>query len=107
MAKNDTSDPRRASRRQIAVALSFEPTHASDVPKVVATGKGELAKRILDIAFATGVKVREDADLAEVLSAVDIDSAIPSEAFIAVAEILAYVYRANRRELPSLSELPP
>ena len=39
--------------------------------------------------------MREDADLAEMLSAIDIDSEIPIEAFAAVAEILVYVYRAN------------
>lgn len=47
------------------------------------------------LAFANGVKVREDADLAELLSAVDLESEIPLEAFTAVAEILSYVYRAN------------
>ncbi|MCH7861928.1 MAG: hypothetical protein IH998_09615, partial [Proteobacteria bacterium] len=40
--------------------------------------------------------VREDADLAEILQAMEIDSEIPVAAFAAVAEILAYVYRANR-----------
>ena len=54
-----------------------------------------LAHQILAIAFAQGIRVREDADLAELLSHVDVDSEIPLEAFAAVAEILAYVYRAN------------
>lgn len=54
-----------------------------------------MAEQILQLAFATGVKVREDADLVEVLSAVDLESEIPLEALAAVAEILAYVYRAN------------
>lgn len=95
MAKDVTGAQAGPPKRQIAVALSFDPDHAGDAPKVVATGKGEVAKRILDLAFATGVKVREDADLAEILAAVDVESAIPLEAFMAVAEILAYVYRAN------------
>ena len=77
-----------------AVALSYEPEEA-DAPKVVAKGKGAIAERILEIAFAAGIKVREDADLVEILQAVDLDSEIPVEAFRAVAEILAYVYRAN------------
>ena len=42
-----------------------------------------------------GVRVREDADLAEMLAAADIDTEIPVEAFIAVAEILRFVYAAN------------
>ncbi|HUY68475.1 MAG TPA: flagellar protein FhlB, partial [Alphaproteobacteria bacterium] len=44
-----------------------------------------------------GVKVREDADLAELLVKLDLDTPIPSEAIIAVAEILAKVYEANAR----------
>ena len=64
-------------------------------PKVIAAGRGSVAEQILALAFANGIKVREDADLAELLSAIDIDSEIPLEAFTAVAEILSYVYRAN------------
>ena len=64
-------------------------------PKVVAGGRGHIAEQILEIAFAHGVKVREDADLAQLLSSIDIDTEIPVEAFAAVAEILTYVYQAN------------
>jgi flagellar biosynthesis protein len=48
-----------------------------------------------------GVKVREDADLAELLAKLDIDTPIPSEAIVAVAEILAKVYEANARMAPA------
>nr|WP_322099317.1 EscU/YscU/HrcU family type III secretion system export apparatus switch protein [Haematospirillum sp. H1815] len=65
------------------------------VPRIVASGRGFVADQILNIAFASGVKVRQDADLAQILSAVDLDSEIPTEAFAAVAELLVYVYRAN------------
>ena len=47
------------------------------------------------VVLVEGVRVREDADLAEMLAAADIDTEIPVEAFIAVAEILRYVYAAN------------
>ena len=78
----------------IAVALAYEPTR-DRAPRVVAGGRGAIAEQILQVAFAHDVKVREDADLVELLSAVGIDSAIPVAAFAAVAEILVYVYRAN------------
>ncbi len=79
---------------QLAIALSYD--QASDAaPKVVASGRGAIAERILALAFANGIKVREDADLAEILAAIDVDTEIPLKAFAAVAEILAYVYRAN------------
>lgn len=50
------------------------------------------------MAFACGIKVRQDADLAEILAAVDIDSEIPPQAFAAVAEILSYIYQLNAAE---------
>jgi flagellar biosynthesis protein len=85
------------SKRDTAVALSYRPDQGDEAPRVVASGKGELARRILDLAFAAGVKVREDADLVEILAAVDVDSQVPLEALMAVAEILTYVYLANGR----------
>ena len=98
MAEDD-SKPNRGGKRDIAVALSFNPDQGDAAPKVVASGRGATAQTILERAFENGVKVREDADLAELLAAVDIDSLIPLEAFMAVAEILAYVYQANQRDL--------
>ncbi len=99
MAQNDTGDSAKA-KRQIAVALSYQPHSPDDAPKVVASGQGKVAEQILDVAFREGVKVREDADLAQILAAVDVDSVIPLEAFMAVAEILAYVYRINGQQPP-------
>ena len=68
------------------------------LPRVVASGHGAIAEQILELAFANDVKVREDADLAQILAAVDVDCEIPIEAIVAVAEILAHVYRANGGE---------
>ena len=82
------------AKNSIAIALEHDLAKNA-MPRVVASGRGRVAEQILEIAFAHGVKVREDGDLAQVLAAVDIDSVIPLEAYVAVAEILAYVYRAN------------
>ena len=82
--------------RAIAVAVAYDPA-TEDQPKVVAGGRGAVAEQILHIAFANGVRVREDSDLAELLDAVDIGADIPVAAFAAVAEILIYVWRANGR----------
>jgi flagellar biosynthesis protein len=90
------SEPASRSRPQErAVAVALRDQAASGRPKIVASGHGIIAQRILEIAFAAGVKVREDADLAEVLAALEIGREVPLEAFTAVAEILSYVYRAN------------
>lgn len=87
------------ARRAVAVALHYD-SDQPDLPKVTASGRGSVAEQILELAFAHGVKVRTDPDLAEVLAAVEVDTVIPVEAFVAVAEILAYVYRANGRAAP-------
>ncbi|MHC8494627.1 EscU/YscU/HrcU family type III secretion system export apparatus switch protein [Thalassospira sp. SM2505] len=80
---------------QKAVALRY--AHGRDnAPILSAKGEGSVAEQILQVAFANGIKVRKDSDLAEILMAVDVDSEIPLEAFAAVAEILNYIYRINR-----------
>jgi len=81
-----------------AVALADSPDQ-DPRPRIVASGQGAVAEQILQLAFASGVKVREDADLVEILSLLEVDSPIPLEALAAVAEILAYVYRAEGRTL--------
>lgn len=80
----------------IAVALDAKGRSGVKAPRVVATGRGPVAEQILAIAFERGVPVREDADLAQILAAVELDTEIPIDALAAVAEILSYVYRANR-----------
>lgn len=87
----------RAARRPVAVAVRYDGLHTERAPRVTASGSGPVAEQILAIAFEKGIKVREDADLAELLAAVDLDEEIPVEAFAAVAEVLTYVYRANGR----------
>jgi len=81
--------------RKVTVALHHDKEKAG-APKVIAIGKGVLAERILEIAFLSGVKVRKDEDLAELLSALEIGKEIPIEAFTAVAEILSYIYRTSQ-----------
>lgn len=84
----------------MAVALARE-RDADKPPKVVAGGRGRIAEQILEVAFAQGIPVREDTDLAQLLTSIDIDSEIPVEAFVAVAEILTYVYQANDAMRPT------
>jgi flagellar biosynthesis protein len=78
-----------------AAAIAYDPE--KDVaPKVVATGKGELAEQIIRLAKAHGVEIKQDEDLAEILSAMDVESSIPIEAYGAIAEILSYIYKNSK-----------
>jgi flagellar biosynthesis protein len=104
----NTSPITSPDRRPIAVALKGsigEPLEGrpDSLPKIIASGYGKLAEQILKMAFDKGIRVREDADLAELLATLDLDTPIPSEAIVAVAEILAKVYEANAR----MGQSPP
>ena len=94
MLRDDKPAERKKPEAAVAVALRHV-AGSEAAPQIIATGRGFTAERILELAFASGVKVRQDADLAEMLAAVDLGEEIPFAAFSAVAEILSYIYRAN------------
>jgi len=98
--KTKRPDPAAQPPPTIAVALEERADQAA--PVITASGRGFVAEQILEIAFANNVKVRTDADLVQVLAAVDVDSEIPTEAVAAVSEILAYVYKANGNTRPTV-----
>ncbi|MFN4274934.1 MAG: EscU/YscU/HrcU family type III secretion system export apparatus switch protein [Ferrovibrio sp.] len=99
MAQPPSSPPpdKRAPRSK-AVALGYDPKR-DEAPRVVASGQGHIADQIVRIALDHGVTVRQDSDLVEILSKLDIDALIPVEAFAAVAEILSYIYRSQGKSL--------
>jgi flagellar biosynthesis protein len=79
---------------KLAVALAYERDKDA-APVIAAKGRGYIAEQIIALAKQHNIEVREDADLVALLSRLDIDMPIPLEAYAAVAEILAYVYKAN------------
>lgn len=89
----EMSRENRKSRR--AVALRFDQAR-DEAPVVVAQGQGLIAERMIELAKASGVEVREDASLAEALSRVDIGMTIPEELYPVVAEILVFLNRLDR-----------
>jgi flagellar biosynthesis protein len=80
-------------RPRRATALRY--TEGSEAPAVIATGAGEIARRIVEAAEAAGVPVRRDAALAEALAKLDVGRAIPPELYVAVAEALVWAYRLD------------
>ena len=77
------------SKPKQAVALAYDPE--DNAPRVVASGRGALAERIIEKAKESEVPVHEDSKLAETLSRLEIGDAIPPELYEAVAEILVFV----------------
>ncbi len=82
-----------------AVALRYKRGEDA-APKLTAKGQGTVAERIVELARRHGVPIRQDRNLVEVLSRLDLEQEIPPQVYRAVAEILAFVYRLsseNRR----------
>ncbi|HEV08820.1 MAG TPA: flagellar biosynthesis protein FlhB [Sulfurihydrogenibium azorense] len=79
-----------------AVALKYE-RYKDNAPKVVAKGKGEIAKKIIEVAKQHGIYIKEDPDLVEVLSGLDLYEEIPEDLYKVVAEILAFIYKAKQK----------
>lgn len=80
-------------RRQRAVAIRYSQEDES--PRVVATGAGEIAKRIIALAKEHGVPIRQNDSLVDILSKLHVGYEIPPETYRAVAEILAFLYRTD------------
>ena len=72
-----------------AVALEYDPS--DEAPKIVATGKGIVAEKIIEKAKESNVPIHQDSKLAGTLSKLEIGDMIPPELYEAVAEVLIFV----------------
>lgn len=80
----------RASAAALSYAAGVDPA-----PRVVAQGQGPVAERIVAVARAHGVPVHHDPVIARVLQAVDLNDHVPQELYLAVAQILTFLYRSQ------------
>ena len=88
--KKDTGE----QKRKVSVALEYVP--GEEAPKIIASGKGVLAEKIIERAKEADVPVYEDSKLANTLSKLEIGDMIPPELYGVVAEILVFVDECNR-----------
>lgn len=84
------------NKRQMAVALAYRNGDAA--PKVVASGRGLIAQAIIERAKEHGVYVHESEELVSMLMQVELDQHIPPQLYLAVAELLAWLYRLEQGE---------
>lgn len=82
--------------RQSAVALKYSPSE-TPVPKIAAIGHGAVAEKIIELARKHNIPIKEDPDLVQILSQLDLNEEIPASVYKAVAEILAFVYSLNNQ----------
>jgi flagellar biosynthesis protein len=80
-----------------AVVLAYD-READAAPRVTAKGQGEIAFKIIELAEKHGIPVKNDPDLMEVLSSLEINQEIPENIYVAVAELLAFVYGMNQKK---------
>jgi flagellar biosynthesis protein len=83
-------------KRQSAVALAYQGKDSA--PRVVAKGRGLIAQAIIERAREHGVFVHESEELVGLLMQVELDQNIPPQLYLAVAELLAWLYRLERGE---------
>ena len=83
MAKEERTKPKQA------IALEYDPS--DEAPRVIASGKGALAERIIEKAKEADVPIHRDDKLADTLSRLEIGDMIPPELYEVVAEILVFV----------------
>ena len=69
-----------------------------NAPKVLAAGSGEVAKNIINLAKSHDIPIKEDADLVEVLSKVDLNEEVPPNLYKAVAEIFSFLYQMTNKK---------
>ncbi|MBQ6697338.1 MAG: EscU/YscU/HrcU family type III secretion system export apparatus switch protein [Lachnospiraceae bacterium] len=84
----DTRKMKQEKPKQ-AIALAYDPSE--DAPKVIASGRGALAERIIEKAKESDVPIHRDDKLADTLSRLEVGDMIPPELYEVVAEILVFV----------------
>jgi len=95
MSHEENEDTKQKEKRKAAVALKYE-IEKDTAPKITASGKGELAEKILELAREYNIPIHEDEPLVELLSKLQVGEIIPPELYPVIAEILAWVYSLNK-----------
>jgi len=90
--------------QQVAVALTYGKNQGG-APKVVAKGRGMIAQAIIERAKQHDIYVHESGDLVGLLMQVELDQEIPPQLYLAVAELLAWLYQLDHAETPAILPL--
>ena len=83
--------------KKVAVAITYDGAHT---PIVSAKGTGSIAERIEEIARESGVPIENNPMMAEALSQIEVDEAIPTELYQAVAVLIGFIMRTGKAKNP-------
>lgn len=78
-----------------AAALKYD-AEKNAAPKVTAKGEGKTAQKIIEIAQENDIPIKEDKDLMELLSNVEIDHEVPPAMYKAIAEVFSFIYKNTK-----------
>ena len=90
-----------SGKPDVAIALRYDGQGA---PRIAAKGRGHVADRILGLADEHKIPLREDAELAALLSQVPLGEEIPEALYLAVAEVIAFAYMLTGKRPPEQGE---
>lgn len=96
MAEIDRADVTAGEERSLAIALAYAP--GDTAPRIVAKGRGLIADEIIRRARQHGVFVHESPELVTLLMQSNLDDRIPPQLYVAVAELLAWIYRLELKQ---------
>jgi flagellar biosynthesis protein len=86
--------PEDSAKPLMATALQYDPEKGG-APRVIASGQRKIAEKILAEARKHNIAIYEDPTLTAALSSVNLGEEIPTELYLVVAEVLAYIYRVS------------
>lgn len=90
----ENQDSQKPGQAKVSVALEYTP--GEEAPKIIASGRGLIAEKIIEKAKESEVPIYEDSKLANTLSKLEIGDLIPPELYNVVAEILVFVDDCDR-----------
>jgi flagellar biosynthesis protein len=96
VAKADPASTVISDERSLAIALAYAP--GDTAPRIVAKGRGLIADEIIRRAREHGVFVHESPELVTLLMQSNLDDRIPPQLYVAIAELLAWIYRLELKQ---------
>lgn len=92
--RSSANTPASSGGRAHAIALQY--CQQDELPRIVASGAGEIAKQILELAKRHNIPVREDEELTAMLANLNVGAFISPESYQLVAEVISFLYHSDK-----------